>query len=470
MEQNLRKFVKRLKRPEVWISYLGVLVLSSIYINWLLTTDDISIGGGISSFLCVTLFAVVCLRFVPVWIRSWKPHSASLESSLTGQEKDDKKEIDITSLKIFFSLILANIVVILCVYFMRYALYGTRSFTEYLDFWKCLDSAHYIDIAKDWYLTEGTRDRLVQLVFLPGYPVVIKLVNFVINNFLYSGLIVSSLCFGGAGVAFYRLLRLDYDKKDSLRAVRFLCLAPGAFFFTAPMSESLFLLLSLLCIYLARKRKWFFACLVGGYAAFTRSLGIVLMVPVFFELITGLSESRNDNADKKRIIKTIFNFLSLLLIASGFLAYCIINYQVSGDPMKFSQYQEQHWGQTLGFFFNTASYQFDNVVNSFSSNVTNMLGLWLPNVITCFSSLVLMIYGAKKIRPSYTAYFLVYYMVAIGTTWLLSAPRYMLSLFPLTMTVSMLAKKRECDTVLTVGCCLFYVLYLYAFVMRWQVW
>lgn len=45
----------------------------------------------------------------------------------------------------------------------------------YVRFWLCTDSQHYMDIARDWYLSDGEWDRLVQLVFLPGYPIVVRL-------------------------------------------------------------------------------------------------------------------------------------------------------------------------------------------------------------------------------------------------------------------------------------------------------
>ena len=126
---------------------------------------------------------------------------------------------------------------------------------SYKNFWLCLDSGHYVDIARDWYLSEGIRDRLVQLVFLPGYPIAIRLVNFLIGDYVVSGLLVSWLSFAGACSVIYSLLRLDYSHEVSLRTVRYLCIIPGVFFFISPMSESLFLLLSAGCVYLAGAGK-----------------------------------------------------------------------------------------------------------------------------------------------------------------------------------------------------------------------
>ena len=82
-------------------------------------------------------------------------------------------------------------------------------FWQTLDFWTCTDSRHYLDIARDWYLSEGSIDRLVQLVFLPGYPLLVRAVMGITGDALTAGLLASALCFAGAGVLLYRLLRLD---------------------------------------------------------------------------------------------------------------------------------------------------------------------------------------------------------------------------------------------------------------------
>ena len=81
-----------------------------------------------------------------------------------------------------------------------------------------------------------------------------------------------------------------------------------------------------------------------------------------------------------------------------------------------------------------------------------------------------MLFAAKRLRPSYTAWFLAYFVIAIGATWLLSAPRYLAALIPMHMALSSLTKRRGTDTFLTVLLALFSLFYLTAFALRWQVW
>ena len=49
-------------------------------------------------------------------------------------------------------------------------------------------------------------DRLGQLVFLPGYPLVVRAVMRLISSDICAGLLTSALCFAGAGCVHRRLL------------------------------------------------------------------------------------------------------------------------------------------------------------------------------------------------------------------------------------------------------------------------
>lgn len=437
---------KSLKTPERIISALGIIALAALFSLWLSRTEASGIGIA-AAFLSAALFALLCLRFVPAWIDSWRE----------GEKLCPKPEAEKgMGAKIFFSLLAWDAVIIILAYILRLVFGSGESFSEYLNFWTCTDSRHYLDIARDWYLSSGDIDRLVQLVFLPGYPVAVRLMNIAVGDYLISGLLVSALCFAGAGVLLYKLLRLDFPRQVALRGLAFFCISPAVFFFAAPMSESLFLLSCLACVYLMRRGKFLPACIFGALAAFTRSLGVVLIVPVLFELIATRAKAKK--------------CFCLLIIPMGFAAYCLINYQVAGDAFKFMEYQSEHWHQHIGLFFNTAAYQTDYLISSAAGNTSTALGLWLPNLLSAFLSLGIMTAAAKKLRPSYTAFFIAYFVVAIGATWLLSAPRYLSAMFVLYIALALLADdERKSVAVGGVSTALM-ILYLCEFVLRWQVW
>lgn len=435
------------KTPEILISAGGIAVLAAIFALWC-SRAQYGVVGMTAAVIATVGFAAVCLRFVPVWVSAWRDGEPFLLS-------DDNSHPHLC-VQIFTAVVLWDVLIIAAVYILRRIFGSTDGFFDALDFWTCTDSGHYLDIARDWYLSEGSMDRLVQLVFLPGYPVIVRLFSAITGDTLAAGLIVSALCFAGANVMLYKLVRLDADHDTALRAVKFLSLSPAVFFFVAPMSESLFLFCTLSCIYLVRRGKMLPGCLLGTYAAFTRSLGVILLVPVFFELVQRRARFRD--------------YLTALLIPLGFAAYCLINYLVAGDAFKFMDYQHEHWNQQLGWFFNTAAYQTENAVYSFSQNKPNFFGLWLPNILAQLISLALMLFAVKKLRSSYTAYFLAYFIVAMGATWLLSAPRYITALFTVPVALAAVTQNRRADICITALTCLSGFAYLCEFVLRWQVW
>ena len=452
---------QRYKTPEFWISFAGLAALASVFLLWLVQTD-ITASGLAAAILSTVLFAAVCLRFVPQWMRFWQNQPDTADKQPGNVPK--------TEIRIFTALLLLSFGFILAAFLLRRLMGYNETFLESLSFWTCTDSKHYLDIARDWYLSEGELDRLVQLVFLPGYPIVVRLVNLIIGNYLYSGLLISSFSFAGAGCIIYKLVCLDYSHRTALRTVKYLCLLPGVFFFAAPMSESLFLLLCAVCIYCARTRRWLSGCIFGALAAFTRSLGVTLFVPLFFEAISEFAHERSTLSARLAWKRLAERLAALPIILVGFAAYCAINYFVSGDPFKFMQYQREHWGQQLGWFFNTAAYQTELAIACIGKDRSTLLGLWLPNLAACFGSLLAMFAAGKKMRPSYTAWFIVYYVVAVGATWLLSAPRYLIALIPVPIAFSLASDKPEYDIAISVVCAAAGILYFFAFLLRWQVW
>ena len=87
-----------------------------------------------------------------------------------------------------------------------------------------------------------------------------------------------------------------------------------------------------------------------------------------------------------------------------------------------------------------------------------------------FGALALLAAAVKKLRPSYTAWFIAYYVIAIGATWLLSAPRYLMAMPVLPMALGRLTEKESAKTCAVIVLSLLWPLYFLAFLQSWQVW
>ena len=338
---------------------------------WRVRTPGLSVPGGIAAGCSAALFAAVGLRFVPAWVHFWQ-REGNAPAAVPAAEPAHM------GARNFAALLALDLVLLLLTWSVRALAGQQETLAQALEFWRCTDSRHYLDIARDGYIAAGDPDRVVQLVFLPGYPLVVRAVMRLIPSDICAGLLTSALCFAGAGCMIYRLLRLDLPHRDAVRALRFLLLR-WCFFFAAPMSESLFLLLTAAALYLARTRRPILGGLCGAYAAFTRSLGLLLFVPLLWELVHDAVQRRR--VDARQVV-------GALLVPLGFAAYCYINWRVSGNPFQFLVYQREHWNQRTGLFFSTAAYQTDYFLRSLTSGGwRDALGLWLPNLIACFAAL-----------------------------------------------------------------------------------
>ena len=324
-----------------------------------------------------------------------------------------------------------------------------------------LDSKHYFDIARSGYTASGETGEVLDLVFFPGYPVLTGMLMTVLPETL-SGYLTAWIPFLFAGTVLYRLFRLDYDRGKSLRILLWLCMMPGAVFYSYPMSESLFLAAAAGAVYLARTRRWFAAGICGFLAAFTRSVGILLLVPLGIEWLE--QYAGRFRKDRKQ---TLRDGACLGLIPLAFCVYLYINYAVEGDPLIFLQYQKSNWHQEAGWFFRTAGMQTDYAIRNWTENPVKFWGLWMPNLVVGFTCLALMLAGGRKLRIGEGAWFFAYFAVCYGTSWLLSGPRYMAVFWPMAiLTEEIRIPKAVKGIVLGIAA----AVYTICFGMRWSVW
>ena len=324
-----------------------------------------------------------------------------------------------------------------------------------------LDSRHYFDIARAGYSRAEETGEILDLVFLPGYPLLTGMLMMVFPEVL-SGYLAAWIPFLLAGMALYRLFRLDYGRQKSLRILLWLCLFPGAVFYAYPMSESLFLAAAAMAMYLARTRRWFAAGACGFIAAFTRSPGALLVLPMGIELLEQYAGHMREN--RKRLVR---DGACLLMVPLALCVYLYINYAVTGNPLVFLQYQKSNWHQQAGWFFRTAGTQAEYAFRTWTEEPVKFWGLWLPNLLVGFASLGLMAARGRKLRLADGAWFFAYFAMCYGTSWLLSGPRYMAVFYPMAVLTEESGLPRWAKGCLLGAGALVYTL---CFGMRWSVW
>jgi hypothetical protein len=136
------------------------------------------------------------------------------------------------------------------------------------------DSVWFLTIAQHGY---AGQDRAA---FFPLYPMLVELGGVLTTVPLLWAIALSCSAFVVALAALHRLALIEVGPEAARWSVLGLALWPGALWFSAAYSESLFLMVSVGAVLAARTGRWGVAGALGALAAATRSAGLLLLVPL----------------------------------------------------------------------------------------------------------------------------------------------------------------------------------------------
>lgn len=181
---------------EIFLSVICTAALFAMYVIWLKGQQEIKPGSFAASALSVFLFTSIGTVFIFRWFDDFrrcgehvrKPEPKLLCDAASAYRNDGT--VNFQAVKVFFTLVLVDVAVIVFIAVFRYILGYHDSFFDGLKIWRMLDSQHYLYIAEHWYTAEGNYGDIVKIVFLPGYPVLVAAVRFIVRDYLAAGLIV----------------------------------------------------------------------------------------------------------------------------------------------------------------------------------------------------------------------------------------------------------------------------------------
>jgi hypothetical protein len=315
------------------------------------------------------------------------------------------------------------------------------------------DGGWYAEIARNGY-----GERQMSTAFWPLYPFLTGIVSRLTGwSVAVSGVLISNLAFVAALIVLYRLVSQSYGKAIATRTVWLVALCPVAFFFSALYSESLFFLLSLSAIYLARNNRWTFAALALLLATLTRSTGVLVVVPMLAALIGQMGWSL------RRAWK---QGLQLAAALAGPLVFAAHLNRLWGDPLLMVHIQSQ-WQRTFSLPWTTLWTGFrrteliyitgchaciDGVRQRDWPPCRDALGLNIDSlsddlaVVSTFAAIAILLYAARKLIAGDLLYALVVFTFPLLSTTadspLLSMPRFLLVAYPLFIALAMLLKRR----------------------------
>ncbi|RZN37109.1 MAG: hypothetical protein EFT35_06865 [Methanophagales archaeon ANME-1-THS] len=296
--------------------------------------------------------------------------------------------------------------------------------------WNRWDAPHYVEIAKNGYT--NVREASYLIVFMPLFPLVIRLLTALSGNYEISALLISNSASLLAGIFLYKLARIDYAHSTALKSLLYFALFPTSYFLIAGYTEGLFLCLTISCFYYARQEKWLPAGLLGMFASATRITGLVLIPSVLYEYFSAESKS------KSRSIKDI---VFICMISFGFLSYLIVNSIVFGNAFMFLELQREHWSKYL-------APPWEGLLSAlwiilWHDPVEKVLVGGAEIIFSVFGLACIIYASFTKFRFSYTIYMILTWLTVASTRFWLSMPRYTLSIFPIFTILALVSDKRE---------------------------
>lgn len=322
----------------------------------------------------------------------------------------------------------------------------------WLEIWNRWDAVNYQKIAQFGYSATGELRPL--LVFYPLYPWSVRLLTFVTQDYVLSAFIVSTLASLVAAIVLLRLVELDYSRELAQRAVWFLFIFPTSYFLHIGYTESLFLMLALSCVYAARKQRWLVAALFGALTCLTRANGLVLGPVLVMEAAYQYRVTRRWQRQ----------WLYIPLLGLGFGGYLLLNKYVTGDAFAFTSLMKQFFSKSLS----SPITGIDNALGSLSRSPSEAEMIGMQEVLFIAIGLACTIVSWIKLRPAYSVWMTGNWLMFVSVSFVLSVPRYTLTMFPIFILFALLAARRVWFAVITIWSLLYLSFFTSIFVAgRW---
>jgi Gpi18-like mannosyltransferase len=196
------------------------------------------------------------------------------------------------------------------------------------------DAVHYRDIAQHGYLKPMSRG------WFPLFPLVWRFFAAITGEYPFTGCVLSNAFFLIGLMLLYKTIGLlGYSECVASRTVLYLTIFPTSHFFSLPLTESLFLVLTVGAFYKALTSHWMIAGILGALASATRLAGLLLLPSLLLLLYLQRSASI-----RKR------DLVSLLLIPCGTLAFFSYLYLTTGDFFAYGTTQMSFSVHPQAFF------------------------------------------------------------------------------------------------------------------------
>jgi len=346
-----------------------------------------------------------------------------------------------------------------------------NSFTSIIaEPWYRYDTFFYVRI-----VSVGYRFGDITSGFHPLYPWLSTLAAAIVRSPLGGLMLVSSLAGLSLTFLFYRLARFDVGHDEAWTATALLLCWPATLAIFVPYTEALYLLVSVSCFVALRTRRFLLAGLMGGLGALTRQHGILLVLPLLWELWE--SSGRN----WRHLVTNWRAWVACALVPAGYAVWILyrafaINdvtpdfsspqrfiYSIMVSPTAYQIFQDQKFLPPWQSLWMALGAYWRGTVHGSAHGDAFLAAVF----ITMF------VFAWRYLRTSYKIYSLAVVLIALslntGVTInpYISLPRHLLPAFPVFLGIAQAYRFKRLPFILGI-LVLCQMLFLCCFV--WQTW
>ena len=313
----------------------------------------------------------------------------------------------------------------------RFLLHGGQPHpVAVVDLFQRWDAYWFLNIAREGYQYHGVQPQIGRVPFqehetnvtpFPLYPTLVRLLGHLTGDLSLAGLIIALTCYL---LALFVLHPLAGDPDEARRTLLYLSIYPTAFIYNAPYSESLYLLLTVLCLSECEAGRWLTAGLSGLAAAGTRLAGALLSPCV----LVGLWRR-----DWKRPLRPL---LAAALVLVGVGGYFLFLHHVTGDIWAYFTAQ-QGWRKGLVWPWTALGQLFATARQPMTMIYLCAVGLFVPLAAASVHAAL----RKHTLPPEQALYLGLGTLMPLCSSSPLGLPRYYMVLFPAFVLLARLGRQ-----------------------------
>jgi hypothetical protein len=293
------------------------------------------------------------------------------------------------------------------------------------------DANWYVGIAANGYERRAFENTTHHnWAFFPLYPLLLRAASWLTGEFTLTGMFISHLFFFFALLVLHKTaLAFGLDADAASRTIFYLAIFPVSYFFSLPVTESLFLLLTTASFYFAKRERWWLAGLCGALASATRLTGILLLPAL---AVLYWQTYRHFWPPRKRLF-------AICLVPAGLLGFMIYLQTITGNALAFKGALAA-WGRTTGFFLLP--------LLGYMRRPLDIVGPWNPHFLNFWAATITIICGLVLLRRrayALACYTLLSAFVALSSVLLQSQARYAMVVFPTFMVLASWGRNTRFD-------------------------